>query len=133
AEWARQLEQSARLESLGRLAGGVAHDFNNLLTALIGYAELAEAHLPEGAHAARRALKNIQTAAERGSGLTAQLLEFASTGPTKPRDLDMKLAVQASAQLLQRLLRDNISIRLELSEEPCGVRLDPSSLERLLL
>jgi signal transduction histidine kinase/CheY-like chemotaxis protein len=133
AEWAAQLEEAARLEALGRLAGGVAHDFNNLLTALIGCAGLAESKLTSDPEAARRALNDIQEAAERGAGLTAQLLDFASRRPARPVDVDLARAVRGTGQLLARLLRDNIKLELSLSDEPCGVRLDPSSLERLLL
>jgi signal transduction histidine kinase/CheY-like chemotaxis protein len=133
AEWTAQLEEAQRLEALGRLAGGVAHDFNNLLTALIGCAELAESRLHKNPAAAQAALRDIQSAAERGSGLTAQLLDVASRRPTQPRDVDLGRAVGKTGQLLRRLLRDHVELELDLGSEPCGVHIDPSSLERLLL
>ncbi len=132
-EWARQLKEAERLEAIGRLAGGVAHDFNNLLTALLGCAELAERHLSRNPEAARAPLRAIRQAAERGSGLTAQLLDFASRCPAKPEALDLNEGVADTVQLLRRLLKDNVAIVTQLDDRPCGVCLDPGGLERLLL
>ena len=132
-EWTARLEESARLEALGRLAGGVAHDFNNLLTALIGCAELAEHKLITDPMAAARALRDVQTAAERGASLTAQLLDFASRRPAQPRNVDLNELVTAAGQLLNGLLKDSIELSIHKSSEPCCVCLDPGCLERVLL
>lgn len=133
AELAAQLEEAQRLEALGRLAGGVAHDINNLLTAFIGSAELAELLLHRDPDAAIRELRNIQTAAERGAGLTSQLLDFSRRQPEEPRELELSRAVGATAKLLPRLLPASVRLDLDLVREGTGVRLDPTSLERLLL
>jgi two-component system, cell cycle sensor histidine kinase and response regulator CckA len=133
AAWAARLEEAQRLEALGRLAGGVAHDFNNLLTALIGCAEVAESCLESAPDVAASALRDLQRAAERGAGLTAQLLDAASRRPAQPRNVDLNDAVANTAQLLTRLLRDDVALRVTPSDGPLGVRIDPSSLERLLL
>jgi two-component system, cell cycle sensor histidine kinase and response regulator CckA len=133
AAWAARLEEAQRLEALGRLAGGVAHDFNNLLTVLIGCAEVAESCIDRAPEAATAALRDLQRAAERGAGLTAQLLDAASRRPTQPRNVDLNDAVADTAKLLTRLLRDGVALRVTPSAGPAGVRIDPSSLERLLL
>jgi signal transduction histidine kinase len=130
---AQQLEEAQRLESLGRLAGGVAHDFNNLLTVLLGCSELAELNLSKNPLVAGRALRDMQTTAERGASLTAQLLDFASRRPTSPRHVDLNDAVRSAAKLLERLLEASVELRVELWREPCIVHIDPGGLERLLL
>ncbi|MDB4976138.1 MAG: domain S-box protein [Myxococcaceae bacterium] len=128
-----QLEEAQRLEALGRLAGGVAHDFNNLLTVLMGCAELAEMNLERNPTLALRSLQDLQSAAERGASLTAQLLDFASRRPASPRHVDLNALVTSSAALLQRLLDASVELRVTKSREPCVVHLDPSGMERLLL
>lgn len=133
AEWARQLKEAERLEAIGRLAGGVAHDFNNLLTALLGCAEVAERYLATNPEVAKAQLRAIRQAAERGSGLTAQLLDFASRRSTKPEEIDLPQRVTDTVQLLRRLIKDSVAIVVQTEDTPCGVCLDPSGLERLLL
>ena len=133
AQLAVQLEEAQRLEALGRLAGGVAHDFNNLLTVLMGCAELAEMQLEKNPQAATRALRELATAAERGASLTAQLLDFASRRPAKPRNVDLTLAVKNAGKLLERLLEARVELRVETPDEACVVHVDPNGLERLLL
>jgi signal transduction histidine kinase/CheY-like chemotaxis protein len=133
AQLAGQLEEAQRLEALGRLAGGIAHDFNNLLTVLLGCAELAELNLTSNATATRRALSNLQAAAERGSSLTAQLLDFASRRPARPENVDLNEAVKSSGLLLERLLEARVELRVQTNRESCVVHIDPGSLERLLL
>ena len=83
-----QLLQSQKMESIGRLAGGVAHDFNNMLTAIIGYTELAKSHLPEE-HPAQHDLTNVYDAAQRSAALTRQLLAFARKQVISPRPIDL--------------------------------------------
>jgi signal transduction histidine kinase/CheY-like chemotaxis protein len=130
---AQQLEEAQRLESLGRLAGGVAHDFNNLLTVLMGCAELAEMNLTRSPLVAARSLRDLQVTAERGASLTAQLLDFASRRPTSPRHVDLNDAVRSAAKLLERLLEASVELQVQTWREPCVVHIDPGGLERLLL
>ncbi|MET0285162.1 MAG: ATP-binding protein [Polyangiales bacterium] len=133
SQLAQQLEEAQRLESLGRLAGGVAHDFNNLLTVLLGCAELAELNLTKNPLMAARSLRDLQTTAERGASLTAQLLDFASRRPASPRHVDLNDAVRSAAKLLERLLEASVELRVQTWDAPCVVHIDPGSLERLLL
>lgn len=132
----RQLEeglrQAQRIESIGRLAGGVAHDFNNLLTAITGEASLLEADLPaEGP--VPDGLARIRSAAESGAAISRQLLGFARRQVMSPLVVDVEMMMERSTPLLRRLLRE--SIRLEVMVEPqVGmVRVDPGLFDQVLL
>jgi signal transduction histidine kinase len=131
-ELSAQLEEATRLESLGRLSGGIAHDFNNLLMALLGYAELARARLGKDEAFVASALSDIERAAENGRALTTQLLEFASRRPARAEVLELNAALRGAQQLLTRLLRGSVKLELLLCDEPCHVRIDPNSFERVL-
>jgi two-component system cell cycle sensor histidine kinase/response regulator CckA len=129
-ELEHQLAQSQRLETVGRLAGGVAHDFNNLLTAIIGAVSLAKAHvLPE-------ALPDLQTAldaAERATGLTQRLLVFSKQRASDVRLLELNEIVEASQKMLSRVLRDDIRLQVSLAPLKMAVRADLAQLEQVLV
>jgi signal transduction histidine kinase/CheY-like chemotaxis protein len=131
-ELSAQLEEAARLESLGRLSGGIAHDFNNLLMALLGHAELARQKLRTDLAFVDAALSDIERAAENGRALTTQLLDFASRRPARFEVVELNQALRGAEKLLTRLLRRTVKLELLLCDEPCYVRIDPSSLERVL-
>ncbi len=133
SQLAQQLEEAQRLESLGRLAGGVAHDFNNLLTVLMGCAELAELNVTKNPLLTTRSLRDLQTTAERGASLTAQLLDFASRRPSSPKNLDLNDAVRSAAKLIDRLFDARVELRVSTWHEACVVHIDPAGFERMLL
>ncbi len=126
------LRQSQRIESLGRLAGGVAHDFNNLLTAITGETSLLEADLSDVDEIAS-GLRRIRSAAESGAALSKQLLGFARRQVTAPRLVDANRMLERSAPLLRRLLRE--TIRMELVAPPAVgmVKVDPGLFDQVLL
>jgi len=125
-----QLARSQRLESLGRLAGGVAHDFNNLLTAISGAVELL---LDEEQDAADRdLLELIASSSERATRLTSQLLAFGSRLPTTSRAVDVASLVRDAARLLERLVGEDIALGLEETGE-AWVWADPTHLEQLVV
>ena len=101
----QQLLQSQKLESLGRLAGGVAHDFNNLLTGILSYAELAQVHPGDEARV-RTALASIRKAGEAAAQLTQQLLTFARRQSNAPRVLAVSDFVREQEAFLRRVLGD---------------------------
>ncbi|HEU4572200.1 MAG TPA: histidine kinase dimerization/phospho-acceptor domain-containing protein, partial [Candidatus Limnocylindrales bacterium] len=105
-----EVAQQSRLESVGRLAGGVAHDFNNLLTAIRGYAQLLEDDLAADPEQARRDLDGIQQAAEQASSLTRQLLAFSRRQVLHPRVLDLNQIVAGMEGMLQRIIGDDVSV-----------------------
>ena len=127
-----QLAQAQKLQSIGRLAGGVAHDFNNLLTAILGNAELALMDLAED-HAARESVREIVKAAERAASLTRQLLSFARKQMIEPVPLDLSAVVAGSIQMLRRLLGEDVEIMAELNESLGIVLADPGQVQQLLV
>ncbi len=127
-----QLLQSQKMESIGRLAGGVAHDFNNMLTAIIGYTELAKSHLPEE-HPAQHDLTNVYDAAQRSAALTRQLLAFARKQVISPRPIDLNDLIGRVESMLNRLLGDHIQLDTRLQPDLCPALIDPGQFEQVLM
>jgi two-component system, cell cycle sensor histidine kinase and response regulator CckA len=127
-----RFRQMEKLDTVGRLAGGVAHDFNNLLTVIGGNAELARAILEEGGSPVEE-LREIGQAADKGGRLTQQLLAFSRRQVMLPRSLDLGAIVEDMAQLLDPLIGDHIQVRLELTPELPPVLADPGQMEQVLM
>ena len=126
------LRQAQRIESVGRLAGGVAHDFNNLLTVILGQAELLAAELPAAGSQAD-GIRQIRAAAESGSALTRQLLGFARKQMVAPRVIDINALVQRVPPLVGRLLGGSIALDIQLTDTPPRVRVDPAQFDQVLV
>jgi signal transduction histidine kinase/ActR/RegA family two-component response regulator len=127
-----QLHHAQKLESIGRLAGGVAHDFNNLLTAVLGNVQLARLEETTREEVDEH-LADIEQAARSATALTRQLLAFARRQIVEPRVLDLNEIVAGVKKLLARLLGEDVELQLELGEGLHPVRLDPSQLEQILV
>ena len=127
-----QLLQAMKMESIGRLAGGVAHDFNNLLTAILGNAELALMELPQDSPT-RETIGEISNAGERASTLTRQLLAFASRQIIAPVRLNLSTVVFDSERMLRRLLGEDIAITTVLDPNLAAIEADPGQMEQLLV
>ena len=127
-----RLREAQKMESLGRLAGGVAHDFNNLLTAILGSVELLKNELPEGSRE-RAELDEIASSGERAARLTSQLLAFARRQPIALRVVDLATLVRGMEGLLRRLLRDEIVLELEAGPGPATVRGAAEQLEQVVV
>jgi PAS domain S-box-containing protein len=127
-----RLRQSAKMEAIGRLAGGVAHDFNNQLSALSGFAQFV-ARDPGLGGRARQDLMQVQLAAERMAGLTRQLLAFSRQQILTPETVDLNAAVADAHPLLQRLIGRQIEMRVALAEIPIWIRADRSQLLQVLM
>ncbi|MDA0989658.1 MAG: response regulator [Verrucomicrobia bacterium] len=127
-----QLQQSQRMDTVGRLAGGVAHDFNNLLTVIEGYAKLLIDSSDTSAPA-RKDLTAIHTAAERAATLTRQLLAFSRRQVMRPDILDLNTIVGDMEKMLRRTLGAPITLVVRLNDGPTSVKADPAQLEQVLL
>ncbi len=124
--------QSQKMESVGRLAGGVAHDFNNLLTVISGITEfaLSEADTSTQLHAD---LEEIGAAANRAALLTRQLLAFSRRQILHSEAVDLNALVTEMHQLLRRLIDEHIDIALDLAVEPPVVFADPGQLSQVVM
>jgi two-component system, cell cycle sensor histidine kinase and response regulator CckA len=127
-----QLQHSQKMESIGRLAGGVSHDFNNLLTIINGYCEmvLAEGGLKEST---REALEEIRAAGTRASSLTQQLLAFSRKQIAEPQLLNLNSVVRESERMLRRLIGENIAIATDLAPDLGAVLADRGQMQQVLM
>lgn len=126
-----QLIQAQKMESVGRLAGGVAHDFNNMLGVILGNVELAHAkeELPQSL---REDLDEIRKAAQRSADLTRQLLAFARKQTVAPRVLDINQTVESMLKMLRRLIGEDIDLEWLPAQDAGLVRIDPSQIDQIL-
>jgi PAS domain S-box-containing protein len=127
-----QLIRSSKMESLGRLAGGVAHDFNNLLTVIQSYAEMAQSALPSE-HPAYQHVEQILKASEQASNLTNQMLAFARRRIISPQVFPLNDLVRETETFLQRLLPENIHLKTVLQPDLWHVYADPTQMEQVIL
>jgi PAS domain S-box-containing protein len=126
-----QLQQAQKLESVGRLAGGVAHDFNNMLAAILGNVDLALDDVGP-ADPIRGFLEEIRAAAGRSADLTRQLLAFARKQTVAPRTLDLNQTVSGMLRMLQRLIGEDIQINWRPGSDVWPVKVDPSQVDQIL-
>jgi PAS domain S-box-containing protein len=128
----RDLWRAQRLESVGRLAGGVAQDFNNLLTAIQGYAQLLLAQVEPGSVEQHHAVE-IDHAADRAAALTAQLLAFGRRQVLQARPAELNRLVENLEGVLARLVGDAMNLELDLDPGVNPVRIDPGQIEQVLV
>jgi signal transduction histidine kinase/CHASE3 domain sensor protein len=128
----RQLQQSQKLDAIGKLTGGVAHDFNNMLTVISGNTETLVSHLKEQPEL-QRVARLIDDAAERCAELIQHLLAFARKQPLQPRDVGINAAIVDIAKLLRPTLGEQIQIETALEQGPMTAHIDPSRLTNAVL
>ncbi len=131
-EFDSRLVHANRMQSIGRLAGGIVHDFNNLLTSILTSAELAQEALP-AEHGAAPDLEEIRRAGTRASELTRQLLAFARRDVSRPRVIDINTLVGNLATMLRRVLGETITLRLTLASDLPLVYADSAQLEQVIV
>ncbi|MDY6903265.1 MAG: PAS domain S-box protein [Thermodesulfobacteriota bacterium] len=126
-----QVQQAQKMESIGRLAGGVAHDFNNMLNLIIGHADMVLEDL-DGASPFYDNLVEIKKAGERSADLTRQLLAFARKQTVSPKVLDLNRTITGMTRMLQRLIGEDIDLRWVPGENVWPVKMDPSQIDQIL-
>jgi signal transduction histidine kinase/CheY-like chemotaxis protein len=126
-----QLLQAQKMESIGRLAGGVAHDFNNMLQVVLGGIDLVLEDATLDA-AGREYLLEARRTAHRSADLTARLLGFARRQTVSPRRLDLNGTVAGMQSMLRRLIGENIDLAWEPGPNLWPVRVDPSQIDQIL-
>jgi signal transduction histidine kinase/CheY-like chemotaxis protein len=127
-----QLQQSQKLEAVGRLAGGISHDFNNLLTAIMGYSDLSLKRLRDG-DPLKRNLTEIRKAGERAASLTRQLLAFSRKQVMQPKILDLNAVVSDLEKMLRRMIGEDVELTTSLEPELGNVKADPGQMEQVIM
>ncbi|MBD3367618.1 MAG: PAS domain S-box protein [Candidatus Eisenbacteria bacterium] len=126
-----ELMQAQKMESVGRLAGGVAHDFNNMLQVMLGGTELLLGKLAQESEL-RDEIEEIRSAAERSAELTRQLLAFARKQVAEPKLLNLNQTVGGTTKMLNRLIAEEIELDWESASESWHVRIDPTQVNQIL-
>jgi signal transduction histidine kinase/ActR/RegA family two-component response regulator len=126
-----QLIQAQKMESVGRLAGGVAHDFNNMLGVILGHAELAMEELDRD-QPIYNDLQQIQQAAKRSTEITKQLLAFARKQVVSPKVIDLNETVAGMLKMLLRLIGEDIDLAWIPGKGLWPIKIDPSQIDQIL-
>jgi signal transduction histidine kinase/ActR/RegA family two-component response regulator len=126
-----QLRQVQKMESVGRLAGGVAHDFNNMLGVIIGHAEMALREVDES-DPLYASLQEILKASQRSVDLTRQMLAFARRQTVNPQVLDLNKAVSGMFKMLRRLIGEDVDLIQKPGPGLWPVKMDPAQFDQIL-
>ncbi|MDZ7831429.1 MAG: ATP-binding protein [Desulfobacterales bacterium] len=126
-----QLNQAQKMESVGRLAGGVAHDFNNKLTVINGYAEMAIGMM-DPSDPLRETIREIYTAGKKSADIVRQLMAFARQQTINPVQLDLNDTISGMLKMLQRLIGENIELVWHPGNNLWPVKLDPSQADQTM-
>jgi two-component system, cell cycle sensor histidine kinase and response regulator CckA len=127
----QQFVQAQKMESVGRLAGGVAHDFNNMLGVILGHTEMALDRV-DPSQPVWEDLTEIQQAAERSASLTRQLLAFARRQTVAPKVLDLNDTVSGMLRMLRRLIGEDINLIWKPGASLWPVKMDPTQVDQIL-
>ncbi|MBD3267703.1 PAS domain S-box protein [bacterium] len=127
-----QLQQSQKMEAIGKLAGGIAHDFNNLLTVIQGYCEIALPEVPSGSSLSEY-LREIQNASDRAESITKQLLAYTRQQIIQPVTINLNHALKGFGSILSRLLGEDIHLETNLHPNLGMVKADPNQIEQAIM
>ena len=127
----QQLTQAQKMESVGRLAGGVAHDFNNMLSVILGHSDMVLDSMKEN-DPLRMSLQEIHKAAQRSADLTRQLLAFARRQTVTLETLDLNETIESMLKMLKRLIAENIQLEWKPAERMEPVRIDPAQIDQIM-
>ena len=131
-ELQERLQQSQKMDAIGRLAGGVAHDFNNMLMVILSYAEMAQQSLEEH-DPARAQIAQVLRAAHRSFALTRQLLACSRKQVLAPQVLDCNAILTETSSMVRRLISENIELRCNLAADLWPVKADPDQIVQVML
>ena len=126
-----QLRQAQKMESVGRLAGGVAHDFNNMLGVILGHVEMLLDGI-DPSQPIHADLQEVRRAAERSADITRQLLAFARKQTVAPRVIDLNGTIEGMLKMLRRLIGEDINLAWFPGEDLWPVKIDPSQIDQIL-
>ena len=127
-----QLQQSQKMEAIGRLAGGIAHDFNNILTVISGYCDMLSEAADEG-KVLKREIAEVSHAAQRASRLTAQLLAFSRKQVLQPRVVSLNALVRGAEGILARVIGEDIELVTRLHPAAGNIQADPGQVEQVIM
>lgn len=126
-----EFHHKRKMEAIGRLAGGIAHDLNNWLTVIMGYAEML---LEEPASTGvRKGLEEILSASRSATGVTRNLLTFSRKQVVQFRIIDLNQVVSEFHHLVQRIIGENIQVRVEAGPGPLPTKADPTQIQQVLM
>ena len=131
-----QLRHAQKMEAVGRLSGGIAHDFNNLLTIIMGYSKLLKESLQNNDGEPGELLGDVDgilKAATKSAELTRQLLAFSRHQVMQPVVISLNRILSEVERMIRRLLTENITIQISLTNEPCRIYADQGQIEQVLL
>jgi two-component system cell cycle sensor histidine kinase/response regulator CckA len=126
----QQLQEAARMESVGCLAGGIAHDFNNLLTVIGGHTQALK-RLTTGECQIK--VNQVQHAVKRAATLVRQLLAFSRKQPLQPQPLDLNKVIQSMEDMIRGVLNEQIELVMDLTPDLHQINADPHQLEQIIL
>lgn len=127
-----KLQQSQKMEAIGRLAGGVAHDFNNLLTVILGNTELAF-HKLGSDESVRHRLVEIEKAAKRAAVLTRQLLAFSRRQQMERRNINLNDTIGEIMKLLHRIIGADVEVSVKAGSNLSAIFADPAQIEQVVM
>ncbi len=126
-----RMRQMEKMESVGRLAGGVAHDFNNMLNVILGHTEMAIEKL-DASDPLRGDLEEVKKAGERSANLTKQLLAFARRQTIAPVVLNLNQTISSMLKMLERLIGESIELIWKPGSDLASVNIDPGQVDQML-
>ncbi|NVN99839.1 MAG: PAS domain S-box protein [Geobacteraceae bacterium] len=127
-----ELHYSQKMDSIGRMAGGMAHDFNNILTAISGYVGIMEFYTPEESPLTS-SLTQVRNSVERAAALVQSLLDFSRRQRTNPLPVNLNDIVKRVGSLLSSLLGEDITVHKFLSEAPLEITADTVQIEQMIM
>jgi two-component system, cell cycle sensor histidine kinase and response regulator CckA len=127
-----RLRQLEKFEALGKLAGGVAHDFNNVIGAIMGWAEIGADRVADGSQEGKL-FRKIGDQARRAAGLTRQLLAYARRQILEPKNINLNQMVKETTALLEKVIGEQIEVKMALAEDLRITRADPAQIEQVLM